>query len=173
MKHISACRISVLILLFCSFCIGYCPAALAAKTAGDSEVIQISSRRLEADHATGTVRFIGEVVAVRGDTTIRAEELMLYQAGKGTGKEQRIERIEAYRSVRIEQGERIATGQKAVFDKAGGQVVLTGSPRVRQGADFVEGDEIVFFLDSERSIVRSKGSERVKAVFHPRERTPE
>jgi len=169
MKHMSACRVSVLILLFWSFCISYCPDALAATTGGDSEAIQISSRRLEADHATGTVRFVGEVVAVQGDTTIRAEELMLYQTGKG----QRVERIEAYRSVRIEQGERIATGQKAVFDKAGGQVVLTGSPRVRQGADFVEGDEIVFFLDSERSIVRSKGNERVKAVFHPRERTPE
>lgn len=169
MKYMSARRISVLILVFCSFCIGYCPGALAAKTAGDEEVIQISSRRLEADQATGKVRFIGDVVAVQGDTTIRAEELMLYQAGK----EQRVDRIEAYRSVRIEQGERIATGQKAVFDKAGGQVVLTGSPRVSQGQDFVEGDEIVFFLDSERSIVRSKGSERVKAVFHPRERTPE
>lgn len=169
MKYMSARRISVLILLFCSFYIGYCPGTLAAETAGDAEAIEISSRRLEADQATGKVRFIGDVVAVQGDTTIRAEELILYQ----TGKEQRVDRIEAYRSVRIEQGERIATGQKAVFDKAGGQVVLTGSPRVSQGQDFVEGDEIVFFLDSERSIVRSKGSERVKAVFHPRERTPE
>ncbi len=171
MNDRSVCRNSVirLLLLLAFFAGDRGSTAFAAQVAGDSEVIQISSCRLEADHAAGTVRFVGEVVAVQGDTTIRAEELMLYQASEG----QRIERIEAFRQVRIEQGDRVATGQKAVLDRTRGQVVLTGSPRVRQGMDFVEGDEIIFFLDSERSIVRSKGGERVKAVFHPRERTSE
>ncbi|OEU73712.1 MAG: lipopolysaccharide transport periplasmic protein LptA [Desulfuromonadales bacterium C00003068] len=171
MKDMSACRNSViLLLLLLSFFAGdHGSTVCADQTLGGSDVIQISSRRLEADHAAGTVRFIGEVVAIQGETTIRAEELILYQANEG----QRIERIEAFRQVRIEQGERFATGQKAVFDRTRGQVVLTGAPKVRQGEDFIEGDEIVFFLDSERSIVRSKGSERVKAVFHPRERTSE
>lgn len=144
-------------------------AVFAGQDLKGSEPIQITSRRLEADQATGKVIFVGDVVAIQGDTTIRADELILYQSDK----EQRIERIEAFRHVRIEQGERVATGQKAVLDKTRGQVVLTGSPRVSQGADSVEGDEIIFFLDSERSIVRSKGSERVKAVFHPRERSSE
>ncbi|OEU49964.1 MAG: lipopolysaccharide transport periplasmic protein LptA [Desulfuromonadales bacterium C00003096] len=143
--------------------------AFAEQAVGGSEVIRISSRSLEADQAAGTVRFVGDVVAVQGDTTIRAEELILYQTSEG----QRIERIEAFRQVRIEQGERVATGQKAVLDRIREEVVLTGSPKVRQGADFVEGDEIVFFLNSERSIVRSKGNERVKAVFHPRKGTSE
>ncbi|OEU61335.1 MAG: lipopolysaccharide transport periplasmic protein LptA [Desulfuromonadales bacterium C00003094] len=171
MKDMSVCRISVLLLLLLLtlFVGGRGSIAFAGQEGGGSEAIEITSRRLEADQAAGTVRFIGDVVAVQGDTTIRAEELILYQASEG----QRIDRIEAFRQVRIEQGERVATGQKAVLNKALGQVVLTGSPKVRQGADFVEGDEIVFFLDSERSIVRSKGSERVKAVFHPRERTSE
>jgi lipopolysaccharide export system protein LptA len=171
MKHMLTCRNSVILLLLLLALLAgdRGSIALAGQAEGGSEVIEITSRQLEADQAAGTVRFIGEVVAVQGDTTIHAEELMLYQASEG----RRIERMEAFRQVRIEQGERVATGQKAVFDKARGQVVLTGSPKVRQGADFVEGDEIIFFLDSERSIVRSKGSERVKAVFHPKERTPE
>jgi len=171
MKDMSICRNSVivLLLLLILFAGDRGSIAIAGQAVGGSEVIEILSRSLEADQAAGTVRFIGEVVAVQGDTTIRAEELMLYQASEG----QRIERIEAFRQVRIEQGDRVATGQKAVLNKALGQVVLTGSPKVRQGADFVEGDEIIFFLDSERSIVRSKGSERVKAVFHPKERTSE
>ncbi len=171
MKDMTVCRISVILwlLLFTLFSGDFVSIALAGQEGSGSEAIEITSRRLEADQAAGTVRFIGEVVAVQGDITIRAEELTLYQAKEG----RRIDRMEAFRQVRIEQGERVATGQKAIFDKARGQVVLTGSPKVYQGADFVEGDEIVFFLDSERSIVRSKGSERVKAVFHPRERTSE
>lgn len=159
----------LLLLLVAVFAVDSGSDAFAGQISTGSETIQISSRRLEADHAAGKVKFVGEVVAVQGDTTIRADELILYQSDK----DQRIERIEAFRQVRIEQGERVATGKKAVLDRARGQVVLTGSPKVSQGADFVEGDEIVFFLDSERSIVRSKGSERVKAVFHPRERSSE
>jgi len=161
----SVFRAGFLLFLFCFFCGGNGVALQAAYAAGDSEVIEITSQRLESDHAVGKARFIGEVVAVQGDTTIYAEELIIFQDREG----QRIKRIEAYRAVRIEKGERVATGQKAVFEEARDRVVLTGSPKVRQGADFVEGDEIVFFIDSERSIVRSKGSERVKAVFHPKE----
>ncbi len=159
----------LLLLLVSVFAVDSGSAVFAGPLSTGSGTIEISSRRLEADHAAGKVKFIGDVVAVQGDTTIRAEELVLFQSDK----EQRIERIEAFRQVRIEQGGRIATGNKAVLDRTRGQVVLTGSPKVSQGADFVEGDEIVFFLDSERSIVRSKGSERVKAVFHPRERSSE
>ena len=139
-KIISGGRSGLLLILLATFCSVCFQDAFAGQTAGGAEVIRISSQRLEADHAAGTVRFLGEVVATQGGMTIRAEELVLYQASGG----QRIERI-----------------------------VLTGSPKVRQGDDYVQGDEIVFFLDSERSIVRSKGSERVKAVFHPREGTSE
>lgn len=159
----------LLLLLTAVFAVDSGSAVFAGPVSTGSGTIEISSRRLEADHAAGKVKFIGEVVAVQGDTTIRAEELVLYQAEN----DQSIKRIEAFRQVRIEQGERIATGNKAVLDKTRGQVVLTGSPKVSQGTDFVKGDEIVFFLDSERSIVRSKGSKRVKAVFHPRERSSE
>lgn len=167
MKDMLVCRnITILLLLLLSFFVADLgSAAFAEQSSGASEVIQILSRRLEADQAVGTVRFIGDVVATQGDTIIRAEELILYQASEG----QRIERIEAFRQVRIEQGDRIATGQKAVFNRIKEEILLTGSPKVRQGADFVEGDEIVFFLNSERSIVRSKGDERVRAVFHPKE----
>lgn len=167
----SFCRKSwiFLLLIMAVFVVDSGLYVLAAETMDSSEVVQIRAQRLEADQKTGIIRFVGDVVAVQGEMTIYAEELVLYQSEEG----QRIDRIEAFRQVRIEQGERVATGQKAVLDKIEDQVVLTGSPKISQGADFVEGDEILFFLDSERSIVRSKGEERVKAVFHPRERTSE
>lgn len=163
------CRTGILLIVICLFSGGSCVTAAPASAGEGGQAVQVTAQRLEADNAAGTVRFIGDVVAVQGDTTIRAEELLLVQAREGRPGE----RIEAYRGVRIEQGGRVATGNKAVYDKALGQVVLTGSPQVRQGDDLVQGDEIVFFLDSERSIVRSKGNERVKAIFHPRQRASE
>ena len=83
-----------------------------------------------------------------------------------------IERIEASGSVRIVQGNRVATGQKASFFNKERKIVLTGSPRVYQGNDFLEGDEIIVLLDEGKSIVKSDQGSRVNAVFHPKGKQP-
>jgi lipopolysaccharide export system protein LptA len=62
----------------------------------------------------------------------------------------------------------VATGQKASFFNRERKIVLTGSPKVYQDDDFVEGDEITVLLDEERSIVKSEQGSRVNAVFHPK-----
>ncbi len=125
--------------------------------------IQITSDRLEAEHAARQVRFIGNVAARQGELLIYAGELIAYLSER-----QEIERIEALRDVRIIQGVRVATGQKGVYYRADARFVLTGSPRIRQGEDFIEGEEITVFLNEERSIVRGRNGSRVQAVFHPR-----
>ncbi len=64
---------------------------------------------------------------------------------------------------------KVATGDKGIFFRDEARIVLTGSPKVHHGKDFVEGDEIVVLLNEDRSIVRSEGGSRVNAVFHPAE----
>jgi lipopolysaccharide export system protein LptA len=110
------------------------------------------------------MKFVGNVVARQGDVTIYAQELTLILAEV----DREVERIEAVGDVRIVQGERIATGQQGVFYRGEGRIVLSGSPRVHQGEDFIEGDEITVFLNSEKSIVKSREGTRVNAIFHPR-----
>ncbi|OHB28321.1 MAG: lipopolysaccharide transport periplasmic protein LptA [Desulfuromonadaceae bacterium GWC2_58_13] len=125
--------------------------------------IEIASDRLEGNDQTGTAKFSGTVVAKQGDVTIYAEELdVYYQTGSRL-----IEKVVALNGVRIVQGERIATGDKAVFFNQQGKVVLTGEPKVHQGQDFVQGDEITVFLNEERSVVTGKEGARVNALFHP------
>jgi lipopolysaccharide export system protein LptA len=70
-------------------------------------------------------------------------------------------------SVRITQGERVASGQRAVYDKNEERIVLTGSPVVKEGPNSVQGHEIILFLDGKRSIVKGGQDGRVKAVFQP------
>lgn len=132
------------------------------------EPIRVTADRLEADEGTKRMTFVGNVVARQGDVVIYAQEIALF-----TETESReVERVEALGDVRIIQGTRIATGQKGVFYRLEGRFVLTGSPRIHQGDDFIEGDEITVFLDEERSIVRSGDGSRVNAIFHPRENEP-
>lgn len=126
--------------------------------------VSVTSDRLEADDKLHQIRFVGNVVARQGDVVIYAGKLVLIYPESGRD----IDRIEASGSVRIVQGSRVATGEKASFYNKERKIVLTGSPRVYQGDDFLEGDEIIVLLDEEKSIVKSKQGSRVNAVFHPK-----
>lgn len=149
--------------------------ALGVETAAhakfdSSQPVTITSKSLEADQAARRVQFHGDVVARQGNVVIYAQQLtVFYKQGKGDGTQ--IDHVVAEKDVRIVQGAKVATGQKAVFYESEGRIVLTGSPKVHQGEDFVEGDEITVFLNQDRSIVKSEGNSRVNAVFHPKEKS--
>ncbi|HXV21937.1 MAG TPA: lipopolysaccharide transport periplasmic protein LptA [Desulfuromonadales bacterium] len=133
-----------------------------------SQPINITSDRLEADDAARQVKFLGNVVARQGEVVIYSAVLtLIYSEGSKD-----IDRVEADRDVRIVQGDRVATAEKAVFYQADGRIVLTGNARVHQGADFVEGDVITVFLGEEKSVVQGREGSRVNAIFHPKEEKP-
>lgn len=135
---------------------------------GKDAPVTVTSDRLEADDKLHQVRFLGNVVARQGDVAIYAKELVLVYPDSGRD----IDRIEASGGVRIVQGNRVATGEKATFFNRERKVVLTGSPRVYQGDDFLEGDEIIVLLDQQKSIVKSEHGSRVNAIFHPKGERP-
>ena len=132
------------------------------KKSADRGPIQIRSDRLEAEQQMNRVTFSGEVIAEQGDVTIYADEIILHYLPES----REIEQMVSLGDVRIVQGERVATAQKAVYRRTEGRIVLTGSPRIHRGQSFIEGDEIIFFLDEEKSLVKSEDG-RVNAVFHP------
>lgn len=146
---------------------GFASAAEKTPVGGfdSSQPINISSDRLEADDAARQVKFLGNVVARQGEVVIYSAVLTLFYS-EGSKE---IDRVEADRDVRIVQGERVATGDKAVFYQADGRIVLSGNARVHEGADFVEGDVITVFLGEEKSVVQGREGSRVNAVFHPKE----
>ena len=143
-----------------------------------NQPIQIVSDRLDAYNEKRMVVFSGNAVATQGARTIRADRLTLYYkenrktAGRSTVEVEGagdLERMEAKGNVTITEGERVATGEDAVFEQDIQKITMTGSAVLREGANVVRGDRIVVFLDENRGVVESLENRRVTATIYPKE----
>lgn len=128
--------------------------------------LEVTAQTLEADNQAGTATFSGDVVARQGDVVMYAGHMTIHYDHKSS----EIRRIVAEKDVRIVQGERLATAQRADYEQGSGKIVLTGDPKVHQGQNEVSGETITVFIDQDKSIVTGNGSKRVNAVFHPQEK---
>ncbi len=136
---------------------------------GDSpssaEPLRVTSQQLEADNKNLVITFTGNVVARQGEMTIYADAAKVFYEKKEEGNE--VREIVATGNVKILQGERVATGQKAVFYNQEQKIVLTGQPRVWQGKDMVSGDKITVLLEEDKSLVESGPDRRVEVILYP------
>ena len=136
----------------------------SAALAQDRGPVNISSDRLEADDQAHILVFSGNAVAVQGDVTVHGDRLTV----KYSGEQREIQQVTAEGNVRIVQGTRVATGDKATLYQADERIVLTGSPKVIDGDNSVRGEEITIFLNDKRSVVTGGTGGRVNAVFTPK-----
>ena len=140
-----------------------------APTAPDGP-IEVTSQQMEADQQSGIVHFTGKVVGKRGEMTIYADQLSLFFVEIDAVR--KIERLEAEGSVRVVEGERVATAQKLKYFQATEEMILNGDAEVHQGGNLIAGDEIVLFVRENRSLVKSGKDGRVRAVFLPAQEKP-
>ena len=129
-----------------------------------SQPITITSNTMEARKKENVVIFKGNVVAQQKEYTLYSKELSVYYAD---GKE--IKEMVATGGVKIVQLNKVATGEKAVYNRETRLVVLTGNPQVEQDCDVVKGDKITIFLDEDKSLVEGGDTNRVKAVVYPKD----
>lgn len=130
--------------------------------ADKKEAIIITSDRMELDRKKNTISYKGNVVAVRGDVTMKSETLTaIYDSGMVHLKE-----VVAEGKVQVTQGDRVATGVKAVFNSEDYTISLLGNPLVRQGKNQISGSRIILFINEDRVVVEG-GARRVKAVIFP------
>jgi lipopolysaccharide export system protein LptA len=145
---------------------------LGQTTELESDVVHIKSDRFEAYQIPRQLVFIGNVVATQGELTIRSERLTIVYLDKKNSEAAdinlagRIDRVEVDGNVRITQKEILATGEHAVYFDRENKVVLTGKPRVERGKDFIQGEKITLFLDSEKSVVEGGPSGPVEATIY-------
>jgi lipopolysaccharide export system protein LptA len=80
---------------------------------------------------------------------------------------QEIDRVEAEGAVKIQQGDRMAVANRALYlaKALPRRLVLTGEARVWQGQNSITGYQITYYLDENRSLVDSQGSRRVRAFY--------
>jgi lipopolysaccharide export system protein LptA len=127
--------------------------------------IFITSDWMEVDQKKNTITYKGRVVTVQSEMTMRSETLTAYY----DPEMKQMKQIIAEGKVNATQGNRVATGQKAVFDDQAKTVTLTGSPMMRQGNSQVSGVKIVYFIEQDRSIVEGDDKIQVKATIFPEE----
>lgn len=142
-------------------------------------VIKIVSDRLDAYSDKGLVVFSGNVVATQEDNTIKTDSLLLYyQKGerksekigsKGIIKAGELERIEAKGNVRITQGERVVTGENAIFYNDEQKIIMTGNAVMQDGDNIIKGEKVIVFLEENRGIVESAPGRPVTATIYPEE----
>lgn len=165
----------VLLLLVPSPALGGEPGAKGAKEskkqseksvfgANKKDPIFITSDRMEVDQRRSTITYTGRVVAQQGDLTLNSRALTAYYDAQMKG----IREVVAEGQVQVTQGQRVATGSKAVFSGKEQTITLTGNAVVRQGNSQVSGSKITFFIEQDRAVVEGAG-QRVKATIFPEE----
>ena len=134
----------------------------AARPLTKQTPIVVTADWMEADRQKNTIVYKGQVVAVQNDMTMRGDKLT---AVFDPASKQMKEAITEGRSVQIIQGDKIATGTKAVFNGAAQTVTMTGNPVIRQGNSEVSGERIIFYMAEDRAIAEGGANQRVKATI--------
>ena len=127
--------------------------------------IYITADWMEVDQTKNTITYKGRGVTVQSDMTMRSETLTAYY----DPEMKQMKQIVAEGKVNATQGNRIATGEKAVFDDKTKTVTLTGSPVMRQGNSQVTGVKVVYYMDQDRAVAEGDGKIRVQATVFPEE----
>jgi lipopolysaccharide export system protein LptA len=148
--------------------------------------LHITAAQMEADQDQRLIIFMGQVKADYADYTLYADKLLIYyqpnSKGKPGGAEKKpaaspaspveglsgdkIDRIEAWGHVRCVQGDRVATGEKAIFYKAKDQIVLLGHPQLWRGEDNLKGSKITMYLATKKVEVEGSPQQRVEAHLY-------
>jgi lipopolysaccharide export system protein LptA len=127
--------------------------------------IYITSDWMEVDQKKSTITYKGRVLAVQADMTMRSETLTAYY----DAEMKQMKQIVAEGKVNAMQGNRLATGEKAVFDDKAKTVTLTGNPVMRQGNSQVSGTRVIYFIEQDRAVAEGDGKIRVQATIFPEE----
>lgn len=119
--------------------------------------VDIHSEEMTVDFEKHQIVFKGDVKVLQSDFSLAASEVT---AVFGESADD-IMKIVARGDVSIQKADKTAWGEQAVYDRESATILLTGSPVLKQGRNFIKGKEIRVSLDEDRMEV--KGS--VEAEF--------
>lgn len=162
------------------------PTAFGGMQVNRDKPIQINATTLEVRDKEKKATFLGNVVVVQGETTMKCKILDVFydqdNAGPdakkdpagtggpaGPGGQQQIRRLEAKGGVTVIQKEQTATGDTAIYELKTNSVTLTGNVTVTQGQNVIRGDRIEVDLVTGVTRVKSKteGESGVQGLFLP------
>lgn len=106
---------------------------------------EIASKRLDFDYSKHTAVFDGDVVVTDPRVRIMADQITaLFNTNNQP------DMITAVGNVRIEQENRNAVCDRAVYSLRSGLLVLTGKPKVLQAGNILSGSRIIFSRNDDK-----------------------
>jgi lipopolysaccharide export system protein LptA len=152
--------------------------ALHAQTAeggrNKDQPIEITANELTVRQQENLAIFRGDVDAVQGDTSLKADELRVFYVSQdgnvAGGGGNNIRRIEASGNVLLAQPDQSAAGDRGVYDVPNDKVTLTGNVVLSNPENIVRGSHLDYDLGTGVATVSAGGTEgsrtsRVRAVF--------
>jgi lipopolysaccharide export system protein LptA len=112
--------------------------------------VDIHSEEMSVDFEKNKIVFKGDVKVLQSDFSLTAGEVT---AVFGESADD-IKKIIASDDVKIQKAEKMAWSEQAVYDRKGATILLTGTPVLKQGRNFIKGEEIQFSLDEDRMEVK-------------------
>ncbi|KAA2235831.1 LptA/OstA family protein [Salinarimonas soli] len=146
------------------------------------EPIKVDADRLEVFDRENRAVYTGNVVAVQGDTTMRCTTLTIFferqrgadgavqrtAAPAGGDQNDAIKRIECGGPVTVVSKTQVATGDQAVYDRAGGRVIMTGNVALSDGPNVTRGERLVYDVNAGKANIESApNGGRVRGLFVP------
>lgn len=120
---------------------------LAAPDGGTSPLknpVTITADKLQVLNKQRQAIYTGHVVAVRGTTRIRCGRMVATYT-----QAQEITHIECTGGAEVEDHDRWARGDLAVYETVTGVVEMTGNPQARQGPNTMSGDRVLMDLSKD------------------------
>ncbi len=152
----------------------------------ENDYIRVTSDKMELDMESNIAQFMGNVLAVQGETRIRADSLKIeYKPETETeeksvsstadiDREEAIRKIIAEGNVRIRFEEMVASTELAEYITETSVLTLTGQNSViTSGKNTITGSRIIFNRTEGRITVQRSESQPVKAQFYSEERDME
>jgi lipopolysaccharide export system protein LptA len=146
-----------------------------------NQPVEIEADRLEVEDQSQIATFIGNVVAVQGDTRLRSDRLKASYAAGDDGKRTQIKQILATGRVHVlSKDDQSADGDWASYDVVSRQIVMGDQVVLRQGQNVIRGTKLYIDLNTGRARVtgsatatvpveggKSDENGRVRALFQP------
>lgn len=157
-------------------------APLPGMATNSKDPIKIDADRLEVFDKDNRAVFIGNVVAIQGESTLKATTLtVFYERNSTQGSSQQasagqpgaqqggtsIRRLEAKGPVTVISKDQVATGDNGVFDRVANVVTLTGNVALSNGGNVTKGDKLTYDLNRGEAKVETTPGGRVKGLFVP------
>lgn len=140
-------------------------AAPVAKQVLGKGPIQISANALHGENKPQQQAiYTGNVVMTQGDVVIHADKLTIDAVG---GKVQQATAVGSPVTFTMSSAQRHGYGNTLVYKPGSGEIVLIGNAHLWQEKNEINGQQVIYFLQNQKTAVTGDPGQRVQSIFYP------